>query len=124
MSDDKPYRLTLINREFYVYAHVKADAITPEISAEYLAEIVESCKKFGKDRLLIYRDIPEMLSPENIRNVSTDFVALVGGIKTAAVNPYLSPPVLEDSTKHLPHEKTFHVFTNFKEAEAWLLSDD
>lgn len=123
MTEDKPYKLTLIDRELYVYAHIKADTVTREISSQYLLEIVEACKGFGKSRLMIYRDIPEMLSAENIKGVGTKFLEIIGGIRTAAVNPYLSEVEIRDAVDHLPDAENFRIFTNFREAEAWLLND-
>ncbi len=123
MTEDKPYKLTLIDRELYVYAHIKADTVTREISSQYLLEIVEACKGYGKSRLMIYRDIPEMLSAENIKGVGTKFLEIIGGIRTAAVNPYLSEVEIRDAVDHLPDAENFRIFTNFREAEAWLLND-
>lgn len=124
MTEDKPYKLTLIDRELYVYAHIKADTVTREISSQYLLEIVEACRGYGKSRLMIYRDIPEMLSAENIKGVGTKFLEIIGGIRTAAVNPYLSELEIRDAVDHLPDAENFRIFTNFREAEAWLLNDD
>jgi hypothetical protein len=124
MTEDKPYKLTLIDRDLYVYAHIKADTVTREISSQYLAEIVEACKGYGKSHLMIYRDIPEMLSAENIKGVGTTFLEIIGGIRTAAVNPYLSEKELLAAVEHLPEANTYRIFTNFRDAEAWLLNDD
>lgn len=121
MTEDKPYRLTLIDRELYVYAHVKADALTSEISSQYLLEIVEGCRVFGKDRLMIYRDIPEMLSAENIRGVGGKFIESTRAIRIAAVNPYLSEAELNDAIVHLPLSDNIRIFTDFRAAEEWLL---
>lgn len=123
MTDDKPYKLTLIERKLYVYAHVKADTVTRETSSMYLTEIANACRKSGKNRLMIYRDIPEMLSPDSIRDVGGDFARMIGDIRTAAVNPYLTEIELERSVKNLPKKGGFRVFTNFKEAEVWLLAE-
>lgn len=122
MAGDKPYELTLVNRKLYVYAHVKADAITREIGSAYIAEMIEACRKYKKDKLMIYRDIPEMLSPEGIKGLSDDFVKLIGDIKTAGVNPYLSAEEAIRSASFVTVESHYRLFTNFKEAEAWLIS--
>ena len=122
MAGDKPYELTLVNRKFYVYAHVKADAITREIGYAYLTEMIDACRKYKKDKLMIYRDIPEMLSPEGIRGLSDDFAKATGNIKTAGVNPYLSREEAADSASFSADESNYRLFTSFKQAEVWLLS--
>lgn len=122
MPDDKPYKLTLVTRKLYVYAHVKADFINDKIVAAYLSEAVEACRQAGRDRLLIYRDIPEMLPDGKLRIAISDFDQMIGDIRTAAVNPYLSASEIENVVGTFPQSATFRVFANFKDAEAWLLS--
>ncbi len=120
MAVTKPYELTFVKRDLYVYAHIKADEITREIGVAYLSEIVDACHKYKKNKLMIYRDIPEMLSPEQRKELSSDFLTMIGNIRTAAVNPYLEKEQIVESMAS--DHANIKVFTNFAEAEAWLLS--
>ena len=122
MMAEKPYELTLVNRKLYVYAHVKADVITREIGIGYLTEAVEACHRYRKNRLMIYRDIPKLLPDKGIKEVSIDFARMIGDIKTAAVNPYLSDDAAHDSLTRFIEGTNYRLFTNFKDAEKWLLS--
>lgn len=124
MTQDKPYTLTLIRRNLYVYAHIKADVVSRELIAQYMAEVLEECRAAGKKRLMIYRDIPEMLSPDDIKVAGAEFAKMIADIRTAGVNPYLSHIEVANAFKHMSEHTNFRLFKSFNEAEAWLLLDE
>ncbi len=124
MTKDKPYTLTLVRRNLYVYAHIKADVISRDIITEYMAEVIDECRAAGKKRLMIYRDIPEMLSPEDIKIAGAEFMKMVADIRTAGVNPYLSHLEVAKALEHMAEYTNFRLFKSFDEAEAWLLLNE
>src|SRR5215208_6197816 len=85
----KPYELTFEERDRYLYASVKADSIDEKIAMDYLRKVAVRCEALETTHLLLYRDIPAMLPDGVLFFVTTEFLAMIRGVKTAFVNPHL-----------------------------------
>lgn len=126
MHDTGPsYELSFEQREQYLFAHVKAPTIDQNSALAYLTEVFEECKRTNSRRLLIVRDIPEMLSDGTLFFVTAEFQRMIGSIRTAFVNPYISN---EDAFKFAITVGTnrganYRLFKSVPEAEEWLLSN-
>lgn len=124
--DEQPpptYTLTLDERPGYLYAHVKAPIITEEIAMGYLKEVAARCVELGSERLLIHRDIPEMLPDGALFFVAVDFQKMISGIRTAFVNPHLTNDEALDFAVRvgLNRGADYATFNNDTDAEAWLM---
>jgi hypothetical protein len=119
----RPYELTFEARPQYLYAQVKADTITEQIAAGYLREVADKCRELECDRLLLHRDIPEMLATGTLFFVAADFQKMISGIRTAFVNPHLSNRNELDFAVTVGTNRgaDYAVFDNDADAEAWLL---
>jgi hypothetical protein len=117
------YELTFEERPGYLYVRIQASAITEEIAKNYLREIAARCVETGCERLMLYRDIPEMLADAPLFFISADFQQQIRGTKTAFVNPYAAN---EDSFDFAVRVSTnrgadYAVFNTTSAAEKWLL---
>jgi len=117
------YELTFEKRPGYLYARISAENINREIALTYLREVAERANMLEAARLMIHRDIPEMLPDGILFFVTAEFQQMIVGIKTAFVNPYLSN---EDAFKFaitVGHNRgaNYNIFTNDDDAETWLL---
>lgn len=125
MSEKCNYELTLEQRPQYVYAHVKASSVSSEMVIDFISRSVAFCKEAGVDRLLLFRDIPEMLTDTIIYFTGVEFAKILGGIRCAIVNPF---PELNGSL-HFVETITSNrgaqhrILPDIAQAEAWLLDD-
>lgn len=121
---EKPYELVFEERPGYLYARVTADHIDEELSRSYFGEVAAECKKLGATQLLIYRDIPAVLSTAAAYFAATHLLEIMPDVKTAFVNPYASnEKILHFATTVGVNRGEHHeVFNDEKEAERWLLA--
>ncbi len=118
-----PFSLTFTEYPDYLYANLRADTISAEIIRGYISQIVAKCKETGKNRILLYRDIPAVLSEgETFHTVNESLDALTG-IKLALVNPHeaIHPKVEFGVTVGQNRGGNYQSFDNVPAAEAWLL---
>ena len=119
------YKLKLEPRAGYLYAGVESDKITEKIALAYMNEIIERCRKDGLVKVMIYRDIPAMLTTGPLFYVARQFQEMMKGVKVAFVNPH----------ENIVHEMHFFImnategaaeymiFNNTADAEGWLLAE-
>lgn len=125
MSSAKPYKIEFENRSEYLYAFVTAERETQEMSVAIWEEILRECGRDKCGKILVEQDIPEIdvtyfekyecvnkLIPELMR------------IDVAFVDKYREQLELNKFTELVATNRglTVKVFTNFDEAEKWLLS--
>ena len=119
------YELIFEKRLNYLYAHVRAEKVTSESVLEYLSKIAERCDEMGFDRVMLYREIPAMLSDGMLFFVAGKFRQMIGERKVAVVNPYkeyeqgLAFGVLVGRNRGARYK----MFDNVADAEVWLLDD-
>ena len=95
MQDNgRPYELTFEERAGYLYAHIKADKMTAEMSIAYLSEIADKCAGLGLTKVIIYREVPFIIDPVSIFHSMQEEVQLLKGLKLALVTPF--PATEED----------------------------
>lgn len=119
----KPYLLTFSEHPEYLYANLTGDTISAEIIRDYIGEIVARCNATGKHRILLYRDIPAVLSEAEVfRTVNESLGALIGK-KLALVNPHaaIQKEVEFGMTVGQNRGGNYRSFNSVAEAEAWLL---
>ena len=117
------YELRFEDRPGYLYAHVRAPHVDEDIARAYLGEIADHCRGSHCSRLMIYRDIPEVLNGGALFFVAADLQAMLQNVRVAFVNPY------EQNIEGLEFGNivasnrggSFANFATEPEAEAWLL---
>ena len=125
-SQDKAYRLTFTEYAQYLFADLKGETISAEIIRDYIGEIVAKCAETGKNRILLYRDIPAVLSGgETFFTVSESLDALAGK-KLAIVNPHSSVDSVVDFGVTVGQNRggNYRSFDNVAAAEEWLVGSD
>ena len=122
-TPSKPYQLTFIVHDEYLYADLKGETISAEIISEYISEIVAKSDETGKRRILLFRDIPAVQSGgEVFFTVRQSLNALIGK-KLALVNPHedIATAVEFGVTVGQNRGGNYRSFDNVAAAEAWLL---
>lgn len=122
-ASDRAYELFLEDRPHYLYALVKADAISPEIAMAYIEQITERLESVGYERLLLHRDIPDMLPDGQLFMVAADFQQKLRGIKTAYVNKFSENDEAFDFAVRVGTNRgaEYAIFATDEDAEEWLV---
>lgn len=121
---NKPYTLTFTDRPDYLYAHLTSDTISEEIISAYVSDIVTESEAKDRHRIMLFRDIPVVMTEGDVFYTVSESLELLRGKKLAIVNPY---PVI---AKELNFGMTvgqnrggnYAVFDDEGAAEAWLLA--
>ena len=122
----KSYLLTFTEHPEYLYANLTANTISSEIIRGYTEEIVARCNETGKHRILLYRDIPALLSEGEVFHTVKESLDALLGKKLALVNPHaaIQPGIEFGVTVGQNRGGNYCSFTNVADAEAWLLSNN
>ena len=83
-----PYELTFEARPGYIYARVKADVIDRATALEYLTRVADRVSDSSFTRLMLERDIPQMLPDTDLFFTTQDFLRMIGSTRIAFVNPH------------------------------------
>lgn len=120
---DKPYRLEITEHPQYLYAHLSGETISAAIIREYIMEIVAKCDEMGKERILLYRDIPAILSGGEVYFTVNESLEALTGKKVALVNPHLSIESEIDFGVTVGRNRggNYRSFNTVEDAEAWLV---
>ncbi|MBV9242600.1 MAG: hypothetical protein JO314_11390 [Acidobacteria bacterium] len=121
-AQSSEYTLTFEERPNYLYAHIRADHISPELVEAYVREMHDMCVKDSQTHLLVRRDIPEVFPVGSYFGVSANTVAVLHGIRTAWLTPY---PQHQDRLEFAclvanNRGAMYRVFLDLAEAEKWL----
>lgn len=124
MTDpSKPYVLTFTENPGYLYVDLKAEAISVEIIRDYTREVVAKSDATGNRRILLFRDIPAVLSRGQVFFMVNDSLDVMKGKQLALVNPH--PDIKEAiefaMTVGQNRGGNYRSFDNVADAEAWLL---
>lgn len=124
MSDPgKPYELTFTEYPDFLYVNLSAERISEEIIASYVAEIVEKCDATEMDRILLHRDIPQVMPDGSVFHTVADSIRAFHGKKLALVNPHehLDTGISFGITVGKNRGGNYASFKTDKEAIEWLL---
>ena len=123
-SQARPYILTFTVHPEYIYAELKGDTISPEIIRSYVLEIVDKCSETGKDRILLYRDIPAVLTGGEVFFTVNESLQALKGKKLALVNPHVAIADQVDFGITVGQNRggNYRSFSDTDAAVAWLLS--
>lgn len=122
-SFHKEYDLTLEMRPDYLYALVRSDSINQQLVVHYLHEVITTCKKLHRTRLLLERDIPSALNESEVYFSGTDFAHTgLSEMKVAVVDrrpenvDNLELTILVQNNRGA----NIKLFADIAAAEAWL----
>jgi hypothetical protein len=126
-SDGKPYSITFELRSDYLYAYVKGDSDSYDISHAYWTEVSEECAKRGVRKLLVDEDLAEpMPSMSEIFQGAAErsFMGL-SGLKIAFVDrhPEQHQQNLFGELVATNRGLFCKVFESLDEGEDWLVSE-
>lgn len=119
----KPYDLSTEERPGYLYIHLRSDTISEEIIRGYVSDIVENSDRTGLDHILLYRDVPAIMTEGEVFHTVNDSLEALRGKKLALVNPH---PALDKELKFgmtvgRNRGGNYQVFATIEAAEHWLL---
>lgn len=119
------YKLTVENRDAYVFARVKGKEPPSGRSATYLEAIADYCFRCQCSAILIEKYTPQPFAVWDTFRVAPR-LADIGPphVKIAVVEKGAPPPPTKELTVTIGHERSLdvHVFTDISQAKTWLLS--
>ena len=113
--------LTFDERPEYLYARISAKDLDRKTALDVLGEISLKCATTRCKRMLLEREMSEIMADEHLFASIKDLVEMSGGIRIAFVNPHVPT---EEARKRLSKCKTgadFKYFNDAEEAQRWLL---
>ena len=122
----RPYELTLEYRPQYLYAFVRGEKDSCEISRQYWKEIADECNKSGIKKVLIEEDITENISMPDMYRFASEIPDLgFHGVRVAFFDRHETQHQLNQFGETVATNRGLvsRVFNNFAEAEKWLLSE-
>jgi hypothetical protein len=119
----KPYQLTFTVHPEYLYANLTGKTISVQIIRDYISEIVAKCDETGRRRILLYRDIPAVLSGGEVFHTVNESLSALAGKKLALVNPHADIEEKIDFGMTVGQNRggNYRSFKTVADAEAWLL---
>ncbi len=72
-----PLELTFDDRTEYLYARARAFKTNLATAELYLKQIAEKCAELGRDKLLIYRDITDVLETSSMYKLASHLPAVL-----------------------------------------------
>jgi len=120
-GSDPGYTLTMENREGYLYAFASGERLTAQISAAYWNEIAGRCFENNTERVLIEKDFPEAVGPEDMLLMADHLGNLLPGRRIAFVDRHQHDPINELGKKLARNRDVMmQIFESVEKAEKWL----
>ena len=122
---DRPYELSFDPRPEFLYAKIAAPSINRSLKLDYLAEVVLRCAESRCKQILLERDIPVMVTDEELEETIEDVVKASEGVTIAFVNPHreIEPKLKKFVSRGKRRGGSFRYFSARDDAEKWLLKN-
>ncbi len=119
----KPYELRFDKRDGYLFAHVKSDTVDAQMVKQYTSEIAGKCNMLGAQRVMVLREIPAMMTDEQIEGLVDTVLEVFRGVSVAYVNPHQSnsPGLRLGALTANRRGGDLQIFDSPDEAEAWIM---
>jgi len=115
------YSLEMEDRDGYLYAVAGGAKLTPQISAAYWNEIAGRCFENNVDRILIEKDFPEGVGPEEMLLMADHLGNLLPGRRIAFIDRHQHTPINELGKKLARNRDVMlQIFESVAAAEKWL----
>ena len=124
-SRPKLYTLEFEKRPEYLYAFVKGEKDSYEISRQYWSEVANECRRANRQKVLIEEDIDDEMSMTEMYRFTSEIMEIgFSGIRVAFVERHLSQRELNKFGALVATNRGFFgkVCSDAKTAEEWLLS--
>ena len=120
-GSDPGYTLKLEDREGYLYALASGESLTAQISAAYWNEIAGRCFEDNIERILIVKDFPKAVGPEDMLLMADHLGNLLPGRRIAFVDRHRHDPINELGKKLARNRDIMmQIFDSVAKAERWL----
>ena len=120
-SSDPGYTLKMEDREGYLYALASGERLTAQISAAYWNEIAGRCFENNIERVLIEKDFPEAVGPEEMLRMADHLGNLLPGRRIAFFDRHNHDPINELGKKLARNRDVMmQIFDSVEKAEKWL----
>jgi len=123
----KLYSITFEMRPQYLYAYVKGDADSYDISHAYWSDIAAECAKLGVEKLLVDEDLAEPMQSmsEVFQGASERSFMGLSGLKIAFVDRHADQHEQNLFGELVATNRGLFckVFGSLEDGEAWLTSD-
>ena len=120
-GSDPGYTLKMEDREEYLYALASGEKLTAQISAAYWNEIAGRCFENNTERILIEKDFPEAVGPEDMLLMADHLGNLLPGRRIAFVDRHRHDPINELGKKLARNRDVMmQIFDSVEKAEKWL----
>jgi hypothetical protein len=120
-GSDPGYTLKLEDREGYLYALASGESLTAQISAAYWNEIAGRCFEDNIERILIEKDFPKAVGPEDMLLMADHLGNLLPGRRIAFVDRHRHDPINELGKKLARNRDIMmQIFDSVAKAERWL----
>ena len=125
--DGKPYSITFELRPDYLYAYIKGDADSYEISNAYWLEISAEIASSKAQKLLVDEDLSQPVESMSdvFKGASERSFMGLSGVKIAFVDRYADQHEQNLFGELVATNRGLYckVFSDFEEGERWLVSD-
>lgn len=123
-AHDDSYSLRLRSTRDYLAANVSCPSINRKIKLSYFSEIAISCSMRSSRRVLLTRDVPNLVNSANLQMTLDDVVAMASGLRVAFINPYdeIEVGLRRMIAYCVEHEADFGYFRDAEAAKKWLRS--
>lgn len=121
----KLYTLRFEERGEYLYAFVKGEKDSYEISRRYWKEVADECHRLKCQKVLIEEDINDEMSTTEMYQFTSEIMSIgYSGVRVAFVDRYFNQRELNKFGELVATNRGFlgKVFDDAEEAEKWLLS--
>jgi hypothetical protein len=123
----KPYSITFELRPNYLYAYVKGDTDSYEISNAYWTEVSAECAIHNANRLLVHEDLASSMPSmsEVFQGASERSFMGLAGLKIAFVDRHIDQYEQNMFGELVATNRGLFckVFSDLAEGETWLVSD-
>jgi dsDNA-binding SOS-regulon protein len=124
MSAEKPYKIEMEDRGGYLWVLVGGETLNATIAAMYWNEIAEACFEKGIDKILIEKDFPESVSPDQMLQMAEHLSKILPTRRVAFVDRH-NHASINELGKRLARNRDvmMQLFSDIGEAEKWLLAN-
>lgn len=124
MDTNKGYTLEIEDRGDYLYVLAGGEKLTATISSAYWNEIAGRVFELGCRKILIEKDFPETVSPNEMLHMADHIGGLLPGRCIAFVDRYRHNEINELGKKLARNRDIMmQLFENADDAEKWLLAN-
>jgi hypothetical protein len=124
MSEQKPYYIEIEDRDKYLWVLVGGEKLTAEISAAYWNEIAERCFSRDACKILMEKDFPRSVGPEEMVKMADHLGKLLPMCRIAFVDRWRHDSINELGKKLARNRDVkMQLFNDVTDAEKWLLAN-